>query len=125
MRKFLQHVLSLTILFVVSGFGLISHASAMPVSMHQMSQDGSHAHHSQSSSTSRCVTLCTSAIVQREDELKDSMIHDDNNEPDLPFYLVGQHAVYDSESTKVALATASVKPPPKVPIYIRYGVFRV
>jgi hypothetical protein len=97
----------------------------MPASMHQMNQDGSHSKHSQSSNTGRCVTLCTSAVVTREDELKDVTENEDNDEPVVPFYVLSQSSIYDDESTRVALAVASVKPPPKVPIYILYSVFRV
>lgn len=125
MPKVLQHVLSFAILFVVSGFGLMNHAVAMPASMHQMNQDGSHARHSQSSNTGRCVTLCTSAVVAREDELKDVTENEDNDKSVVPFYLHSRSSIYNDESIKVALAVASVKPPPKVPIYILYGIFRV
>jgi hypothetical protein len=125
MRKTLQHFFSLLILFTVSGFGLMNHASAMPTSMHQINQDGSHSKHSQSSSTGRCVTLCTSAVVSRDEELDILTEDEDDDNPIIPFYVLAQSSIYDDESTKVALAVAGVKPPPKVPIYILYSVFRV
>ena len=125
MRKLFRHVLSLFILLTVSGFGVISHVSAMPASMHQMEQGGSHSQHSQSSTTSKCVTLCTSAVVSRDDEFNNVLEDEDDDEPSIPFYVLAQRGVYDEVTTKVALAVASVKPPPKVPIYILHSVFRV
>ncbi len=125
MRKVFNHFLSLLILFTVSGFGLVSHVSAMPASMHPMEQGGSHSQHTQSSTTSKCVTLCTSAVVSRDDEFNNVLEDEDDDEPSIPFYLQSQKSVYDEVATKVALAVASVKPPPKVPIYILHGVFRV
>ncbi len=125
MRKVFNHFLSLLILFTVSGFGLVSHVSAMPASMHQMNQDGSHAKHGQSKDTGRCVTLCTSAVVSRDDEFNNVLEDEDDDEPSIPFYVLAQRGVYDEVTTKVALAVASVKPPPKVPIYILHSVFRV
>jgi hypothetical protein len=125
MRKALNHILSILILFTVSGFGLVSHVSAMPASMHQMNQDGSHSKHTQSNSTGRCATLCASAVVSRDDESNNVTENEDDDEPSIPFYLQSQKSVYDEVATKVALAVANVKPPPKVPIYILNGVFRV
>lgn len=124
MRKTLQHFFSLLILVTISGFGLMNHVSAMPASMHQMNHDSTHAQHSQSSNAARCVTLCTSAVVTREDELKDVTENEDNDEPVVPFYVLYRSSIYDNESISVALTVASVKPPPKVPIYILYSVFR-
>ena len=125
MRKVFNHFLSLLILFIVSGFGLVSHVSAMPASMHQMEQGGSHSQNSQSSTTSKCVTLCTSVVVSRDDEFNNVLEDEDDDEPSIPFYVLAQRGVYDEVTTKVALAVASVKPPPKVPIYILHSVFRV
>ncbi len=110
---------------MVSGFGLMNHASAMPASVHQMNQGGSHSEHSQSSSTSRCVTLCTVAVVSRGDELDIVKESEDDNDPVIPFYALTQNTVYDEVSNKVALVVAGVKPPSKIPIYILYSVFRV
>ena len=124
MRKVFNHFLSLLILFTVSGFGLVSHVSAMPASMHQM-EKGSHSKQSQSKDTSRCVTLCTSAVVSRDDEFDDVTENENDDKPSIPFYVQAQKGVYDEVATKVALAVASVKPPPKVPIYILHSVFRV
>jgi hypothetical protein len=125
MRKLVQHMFSLVVLTIVSGFGLVNHVSAMPASMHQMEHGSSHSQHMQSSSsTSRCVTLCTSAVVGRDEDLDFVSEEDDDDEPVVPFYVLTQQSIYDTKSSEVTRAVASIKPPPKVPIYILYGVFR-
>lgn len=125
MKKLFSHVLSLFILLTVSGFGVISHASAMPSSMHQSGRETAHTKHQSSTSSTRCATLCTNAVVSKEDEhlpLEDDL---DDDEPVIPFYVQQQPSIYDTRSLKLSRDVFAVKPPPKVPIYIIHGVFRV
>ena len=125
MRKLFRHVLSLFILLTVSGFGVISHASAMPASMHQSGHETAHTKHASSSSSTRCATLCTSAVVSKDDEYLSSEDNLDDDEPVVPFYIQRQPSIYDAKSIKLSGAELAVKRPPKIPIYILYSVFRV
>jgi len=123
MRKFIQHMFSLFVLMTVSGFGLMTHSSAMPASMH-MEHSSSQGQHTQSSSSSRCVTLCTTAVTVRE-EKQNKDVQAENDEPTLPYYLVTKKLVFDDSTLTSIPASQTIKPPPKVPIYILNSVFRI
>lgn len=124
MKKFFNNLLGLFILLTVTSFGLISHASAMPASMHQSEHGTSHSNHARSSST-RCATLCTSAVVSKEEELVSSEENLDDDEPIVPFYVQQLVHVYDDKSQELSRYRVIVRPPPKVPLYVQHGVFRV
>lgn len=125
MKKLFGNILSLFILLTVSGFGVISHASVMPASMHVVEHDTAHTKQVNSSSSTRCVTLCTSAVVSKEGEHLPSEDDLDDDEPVIPFYVQQQPSTYDTKSLKLSRDVLAIKPPPKVPIYILYHVFRV
>ena len=122
MKKLFSHILSLFVLLTISGFGVIGHASAMPMSMHQNGHDSSHTKHT-SSSSNRCVTLCTSAVFNKDDDY-DASEDELDDKPAIPFY-VQQPSIYDATSLALSRSVYVVKPPPKVPIYILHSVFRV
>ena len=123
MRKAIQNTLSLFVLLTVSAFGLVNHVSAMPISMHEMDQGTSHSQHSQSNGSGRCATLCTSAIVSRDEE-QDATTENEDDETVMPFYAQNQVDNFSDTLVSQKLYADSVKPPPKIPIYILYGVFR-
>ena len=50
--------------------------------------------------------------------------NEDDDEPALPFYAQNQQSYLDGKSITQRLYAAEIKPPPKIPIYILYGVFR-
>jgi len=125
MKRFLRAAFSSLLLVIVSSFGLVTHVSAMPASMHQMEHgSSSHSQHSHSASSVRCVTLCTSAVVQKEDEYDNEELSEDDDEPAVPYYLEFSGNHFDELSTRHATTTTTVKPPPKVPIYLQHAVLR-
>ena len=50
--------------------------------------------------------------------------NEDDDEPGLPFYVLDNNRVSDSKTLKQELYSDALKPPPKIPVYILYGVFR-
>ena len=111
--------------FIISAVLLlnsIGHTSVVTAtSSHQMNG----MNHSSSESGS-CATLCRSAVVNRDifTILNQDEEDDDDKLPNA-FYSLSQRA-YTSEKLVNQLQYANeVKPPPKVPVYILYNVFRV
>ena len=124
MNKLLRNILSLFTLLTISSFGITSHASALPASIHKAGHDTAHTKHT-SSSNARCATLCTSAVLVKKDDYVSSEDNLDDEKPIVPFYVQQQASIYDAMSLKLSPDVLAVKPPPKVPIYILYSVFRV
>lgn len=99
----------------------VSHASAMTaMPSHEMSG----MNHISSDSTS-CATICRTAVINKEDNIINDDESEDDTEPALPFYTQNQILPRDEKSASQQLYAAEIKPPPKIPIYILYGVFRV
>lgn len=91
--------------------------------MSTMSHEMSGMSHS-STDASSCATLCRTAVVNKEDNLINDDESEDDIEPAAPFYLQSQPLRDDEKSATQLLYAAEIKPPPKIPIYILYGVFR-
>lgn len=96
-----------------------AHTSAMPTMSHEVNGG---MHHSSSDSAS-CATQCRTAVFNKE-ELVASNNDEEDDEPVLPFYLQNQARQFSDSQVSQKLYADSVKPPPKIPIYILYGVFR-
>ena len=96
-----------------------AHTSAMSTMSHDMS-GMSHG----SSDASSCATLCRTAVINKEDNLINDDESDDDSEPATPFYIQNQPLRLDEKSVLQRLYATEIKPPPKIPIYILYGVFR-
>ncbi len=79
--------------------------------------------HSSSDATS-CATLCRTAVINKEDNVINDDESEDDTEPAIPFYAQDQLLLTDEKSVSQRLYAAEIKPPPKIPIYILYGVFR-
>ncbi|RTK94818.1 hypothetical protein EKI60_02865 [Candidatus Saccharibacteria bacterium] len=80
----------------------------------------------ESSDVVNCATLCRTAIVDKKEYLVDSdKDNEDDTKPIIPFHLHGQSLQTDNKTISQQLYRAEVKPPPKIPIYILYSVFRV
>lgn len=79
--------------------------------------------HGMSSSTN-CATLCRTAVFNKEESTNPSYEEKDTD-PFDPYYVQFVHAQFSDVDTNSKLYSVTIKPPPKVPIYILYAVFRV
>ena len=119
MKKLLTSVTLISTVLLLNMFGLALHVSAMPMASHEM---GSMNH--ETSSSAACVTLCRTAVFNK-DELINLELDEENDEPKLPLYI--QNGVWKFSEIHVnqRIYADSVKPSPKVPLYILYNIFRV
>lgn len=115
----IKHTLVLFAVVLLNSVSFAGHTSAMSTMSHEMSG----MNHS-SSDASSCATLCRTAVINKEDNLINDDESDDDTEPAIPFYIQNQPLRVDEKSVSQRLYAAEVKPPPKIPIYILYGVFR-
>lgn len=115
----IKNVLIISALLLLNSIG---HASAVSAMASHQANGMNHG----SGESSPCATLCRSAVVTRDifTILNQDEEDDDDKCPDT-FYSLSQSA-YTSEKLVNQLHYADeVKPPPKVPGYILYAVFRV
>lgn len=117
--KALKNVALVLAVLLLNSVTFAAHTSAMPAMSHEM--NGS-MHHSSSDSTS-CATQCRTAVLSKE-ELVSSSNDEEDDEPAIPFYAQNQTWLFSDTQVTQKLYADSVKPPPKIPIYILYGVFR-
>lgn len=103
---------------LLNSLSLASHASAMSVMPHGMS---SHEDHLNSST---CATLCRTAVPTEKTVVDEQRDKEDDDELVAPFYTQNNSLSSDGLTERQKLYAAKVKPPPKIPIYVLYGVFR-
>ena len=115
----IKHTLVLLAVVLLNSISFAGHTSAMSTMSHEM---GGMSHNS--SDTRSCSTLCRTAIVNREENAVRNDENEDDDEPGLPFYVLDNNRVSDSKTLKQELYSDALKPPPKIPVYILYGVFR-
>lgn len=115
----IRHTLVLLAVVLLNSISFAGHTSAMSTMSHEMNGMS----HSSSDATS-CATLCRTAVINKEDNLINDNESDDDTVPAVPFYLQNQPLQLDKKSATQRLYAAEIKPPPKIPIYILYGVFR-
>lgn len=115
----IKSALILSAVLLLNSVAFVGHTSAMSTMSHDM---GGMSHNS--SDTSSCSTLCRTAIVNREENAVRNDENEDDDEPGLPFYVLDNNRVSDSKTLKQELYSDELKPPPKIPVYILYGVFR-
>lgn len=121
--KFLAAVKNALVLIAVvllNSLTFAGHTSAMSTMSHDMSGMS----HGSSDATS-CATLCRTAVIHKEENIVSNDENEDDTEPTIPFYSQNQPLRTDEKSVSQRLYVAEIKPPPKIPIYILYGVFRV
>lgn len=118
LKRLYTFLTSLAAILVLTSFGLVSHVAAMPMSQHDMGGMD----HSKSTTSSSCVTLCTSAIVSKEDYDVDAQEEDDS-QPESPYYLLNAPD-YPLSKIEGSYHGLALSPPPKVPIHILLGVSR-
>lgn len=114
-----KHTLILLAVVLLNSISFAGHTSAMSNMSHEMSGMS----HGSSGATS-CATLCRTAVINKEDSLINNDESEDDTEPAVPFYVQNQPLQLDKKSATQRLYAAEIKPPPKIPIYILYGVFR-
>jgi hypothetical protein len=105
---------------LINAVAFSTHTSAMPAMSHEMNGGMKHS----SSDSASCATLCRTAVFSK-DESVDSDNDEENDEPAVPFYVQSQSWLLGDTQVNQRKYADSVKPPPKIPIYILYGVFRV
>ena len=77
------------------------------------------------STSSSCVSLCTTAPIRKEDDI-DRNIEEDEDEPLPPFYTLYQQPILSlaKQHSEGARYAVRIEPPPGLPAYIEYAVFR-
>lgn len=111
MKRIFHTVLSLLLITVMNIFVLGAHSSAMSGMKHAKTSVG-------------CITLCASTSSNRLSDIE--IIDNEDDEPGEPFYTAYQQPLLSLESHHTAIAREAVKfePPPGIPGYIRFAVFR-
>ncbi len=115
----IKHTLVLLVVLLLNSVSFAGHSAAMSSMSHEMSG----MNHSSSDATS-CATLCRTAVINKEDNIINNDERENDTEPAVPFYVQNQPLKLDEKSVSQRLYAAETKPPPKIPIYILYGVFR-
>lgn len=117
----IKNTFALLAVIMLTSISFSGHASAMTSMSHKMN-----GMQHESSDVVNCATLCRTAIVDKKEYLVDV---DQDNEDDtkllIPYYIRGQSLQTDNKTTSQQLYSAEVKPPPKIPMYILYSVYRV
>lgn len=104
---------------LLNSVNLTGHSMAMPSQAHDMK-----AMNHSSSDAASCAILCRTAVVGKEENIVKREEKEKDKDP-VPYYLQSQnHYFRDGERISKRSYATNVKPPPKIPIYILYGVFR-
>lgn len=105
---------------LINSAGFAGHSVAMTAMSHEI---GGMSHNSSNSNT--CVSLCRTPVVNKEVNIIINDEDEDDDEPLIPFYLQNQQFLqFDNRTLAQHLYAIATKPPPKVPAYILYSVFR-
>lgn len=120
MKKLFTGIATVFTVLLLNTFGLALHASAMP-----MANAGMAGMDHGSSSSTNCATLCRTAVFSKEELANSRIDEEEDDEAALPFYAQNQDLRFNNTVIKQKLYADVVKPPPKIPIYILYAVFRV
>lgn len=115
----IKNIFVLLAVVLLNSLTFVGHSAAMSTMSHEMGG----MKHTSSESTS-CATLCRTAVVNKEENAIRNDESEDEDEPAFPFYVQNQQLLTDGKSVTQRLYAAAIKPPPKIPIYILYGVFR-
>lgn len=115
----IKNTLVLLAVVLLNSLTFVGHSAAMSTMSHDMSGMS----HSSTDATS-CATLCRTAVINKEEDAINNDESEDDNEPAASFYGQNLPLRLDEKSATQRLYAAEIKPPPKIPIYILYGVFR-
>lgn len=120
MHRFIRRLSTLLAIFFVAGFGLVAHTSATPMSGHDMNG----MNHSSGSSSINCAALCSNNTFFKDESIL-AIREDKDDEPVIPYYTALRSVFIPAVDIDSKIYSEAVRPPPKVPIHIRLGVFRV
>lgn len=115
----IKNTLVLLAVVLLNSLTFVGHTAAMSTMSHEMNGMS----YGSSDATS-CATLCRTAVISKEENVINDNESEDDNEPALPLYISDQPLYSDEKSVSQRLYAAEIKPPPEIPIYILYGVFR-
>ena len=116
----IKNALVLLAVVLLNSISFAGHTSAMSSMSHEMRG----MNHGSSDATS-CATLCRTAVINKEDNVINDDESEDDTEPAIAFYGQSQTLSTDEKSLSQHLYATEIKLPPKIPIYILYGVYRV
>jgi len=117
--KVLKNAGLLSVVLLLNSISFAAHSSAMPTMAHEMNG----LEHSVKDSIP-CASQCRTAVFNQE-EIAVSQSNEDDDEPSVPFYAQKQNQHFIKNTEQKKLYADALKPPPKIPIYILYAVFRV
>lgn len=119
MNKLFTTVLTIFAFLLLNVVGLAAHASPVPMASHEMG-DMNH----EAGSSINCATACRAAVLTKEEAI--ARVDEELSDEPLPLhYTQLQTTILEDKSIKSRLYAINVKPPPKIPLYILYGVIRV
>lgn len=116
----LKNIAVIVAVLFLNSVASLAHTSAMPAMTHEVNGGMKYS----SSDSASCATLCRTAVLNKDESI-DSDYDEENDEPAVPFYLLTKAEQFNDNTVNQKIYAESVKPPPKIPIYILYGVFRV
>ena len=115
----IKNALVLLAVVLLNSLTFVGHSAAVSTMSHEMGG----MKHTSSDATS-CAALCRTAVLSKEEVSIRNDESEDDDELAIPFYAQSQQLQQDEKSVSQRLYAAEIKPPPKIPIYILYGVFR-
>ena len=117
MGRIIRNIAGILTAIVLNGFGFVGHTAAIPMhDMDDMSQS--------QANSANCAIMCQTAVIEANEQSKKDAQKDNDDEPFIPAYiqLNDLHSSSLEHLTKTCQST--IKPPPKVPIYILHCVSR-
>ncbi len=120
MHRIINRLSTIFATVFVAGFGLVAHTSATPMSGHDMTG----MNHASGSSSINCAVLCANNNFY-ENESSIAVREDEDDKPVIPYYTALRSVFIPAVDIDSKIYSEAVRPPPKVPIHIRLGVFRV
>lgn len=123
MKRWLGSVISILSIAVINTFAFGGlHAGAMS----QQSMSGGMSHGTMSTKSVSCVSDCTTATVNRGDDLELPDKNEDDDEPSLPSSLTAAEIIasLEKQHSNVARSLVKYEPPPGIPLYIQFLTLR-
>lgn len=116
----LKNGLVLVAIVLINSIGFAGHTSAMSTMSHEMT-----GMNHQSGDAASCASLCRTAVLNNESTNPKQLDNeDDDNDIALPLPQLVKARELSNSLVKQRLYASEVKPPPKVPFYIQFQVFR-
>lgn len=113
MKRLFKPAYSLLTALLISAFGLIGHASALPIVKQGHTQHSQHTQHAPTSSAN-CAALCVGVPADKKEEIP--VFNKKDDEPQPPYYLQFKSA-QTSWFAEKHLVARSVEQPSEIPKY--------